>query len=47
MPPCPGWYPDYRPGWFWVTGLVVEPAGVEHRATRTLFAERIGPDEFG
>jgi hypothetical protein len=46
LPPKPGWYPDHQPGWFWVTGRVVEPAGPEHGATRTLFAERIGPDEF-
>jgi hypothetical protein len=37
---------DYKPGWFYVSGLCVKPEGFQHHITRTLFAEQVGPDRF-
>jgi hypothetical protein len=28
-------------GWYWLHGMIVKPEGVEHRATRTLYAHRV------
>lgn len=33
--------PAPQMGWLWMRGLVVEPAGVEHRAMRTFLVHRV------
>jgi hypothetical protein len=38
---------EHRPGWFYVTGVVVKPEGVATTGmVRTLCAEKVGPDRF-